>query len=325
METVYDIFRRVNTLEVVHLNPNMQYPHGEQIEDFEDSSSDEEEFVTSEDVSDYGDESEEHDSNVNELEVRDYRDFLACQTNLRTLNISGDEFFSRRFVNCTFQLSKLCLSMCLHGEESNHLLAFLFEQSNIKQLTLNIKPAEGYPTSKWNLQRAIDYILKLNTLQLLRLMIYDLTTMQFFKNCQIVNKNISKLYLRLCAMGFFHQRIIETAANMFPGVERLHLDLEQQWMNTELTTPQTFEPLNEMPKLRYLTLEHLNPRFITTLKLQNIKHLILTNNPEEDPEQTAANLEIFFKNNPNHRKFPNAWPLTSIQYEQNLPHHYVRI
>lgn len=295
---IFQMLNGVDTLKKVRLSPNMRNLDDEL--DDENSDTDDE----NPDLGNLSDDENSSDMDEEMIEVsdRNYYEFLARQRHLKSLSISEGSFFNQRFTHCRFQLEEIDLFFRVGYEQSVFLLAFIREQLSFSNFSANIKHCDCVPFQHRNLQEVIGLVLHTETLKKFRWIFYETETLQFYKDCKIVNENVKQLYLYFCGMDFYHQRIVEATTKMFPKVESLHLNLDDPWLNRENTTRRTFEPLNGLAELKDLKLEHLESRCITFLKLPKIESFLLIRNPDKDKGQTKANWECFYKNNPRYHQ-----------------------
>lgn len=292
---VYRVLSKVKTLQKIVLTPNLLRNASETLylNDSIEEDSSEDEHLRDDII-----ESDDFDA-MDDDSYLSCQGFLAAQVNLKKFSATEPTIFARMILNCQFQLDELTLVMRIFFHQSQNLLTFLVGQTNIKKFTANIRACEcEYPTPKENIQRVIELVLRLPSLNSVRIAFNDTSLLAFFKDLNIVNENVKSSELVLCGLPYYHQRVIEAVARIIPKANDLNLSLDSSWFDNRYTTPLTFDPLNSLYQLKVLKLNRCKTTFLSSIKISSLRKLKLSLLLDKGSRGENQNFKNFFKNNP---------------------------
>lgn len=158
---------------------------------------------------------------------------------------------------------------------------------------LNVQVESGEASQQFF--QSFDHILQMESLTKLQIVFYTPEMCHYFMNSQIVNRNITDLFLSVAPIKNHYRHFIERTSAMFPNVQKLEIQFDREWLNAGNTTKETFEPLNEMKLLEKLVFNKFKSSLMTALKFPLLKHLKVQ--PLRQSHSTDWN--EFFSNNQN--------------------------
>lgn len=255
---------------------------------------------------------QEHEHNTIDLNI--VKSIISSQRSLKKLFIASRDFFSTPFDNCLFQLESLVLFVPkLSFNDGIRLLNFVIEQRNLLSVVFNVKciylahVMNGDPIEL--VVSCLRHIFAMCSLKKLMVVFYDeYALIESFPYYEIVNRNVTDLYLSLHRMDHHYQQFIESTVRMFPDIKTLRIVASHDWSQLENTSARTFESINSLEKLELIMFENINSRLFTNLKPPSLKVFIKNSSLHQCmcadcSIESEEYWQKFFSNNPNLSSF----------------------
>lgn len=221
---------------------------------------------------------------------------LARQVNLATLEVIRGSFFAHPFDTNGIQLKKLVLFIpsCTPAELRN-MKAFVKSQTQLESVVLNVLCQRS-----GDFNDCFDYLVKLRTLNELRIVFYDEQQMtEHYRNYTFVNANVKDVYLGLQGITQDYQQILTTTHRLFPCVNKLHLNMDsermfQMTLGGLLPLAGAFNSLADFKHLETLTIDRVMTPILREIRNPTLKSFTATG----ILYSLVDDWTIFFRNNP---------------------------